>query len=94
MVEYLYNCLRAEAGEDIAITAAITDDKGVVISKNCTLTLLSDTDEIVTIDGNYIDNEWLFIVEAKHTEGLKGRYWYSIKYQGNSLSFKEPIYLV
>ena len=94
MVEYLYNCIRAVAGQDIAITAAITDDEGATITKNCSLTLHDDNGEIVTVEGNYINDEWLFIVEAKYTKGLKGRYWYCIRYMGNNLCFKEPIYLI
>lgn len=94
MVEYLHNCIRAVAGQEIAITAAITDENGIIITKNCTLTLHDDKGEIVTVDGVCTDNEWLFTIDAKDTVGLKGRHFYCIRYEGNNLCFKEPIYLV
>lgn len=96
MIEYLYNAIRALAGNDIAITAAITDDSGIAITENCSL-MFHDKDRetmIATIPGNYVNDEWLFIIPAELTKGLNGRYWYCIKHENSSLCFIEPIYLV
>lgn len=35
MIEYLYNAIRATTGDDITITADITDDNGKYIDSGC-----------------------------------------------------------
>ena len=96
MIEYLYNAIRAAAGNDIAITALITDDSGVDITEGCSL-MLHDKDRetmIAQFYGDYVNGEWLFIIPAEITRGLNGRYWYCIKHNNSNLCFIEPIYLV
>lgn len=95
MIEYLYNAIRAAAGNDLAITAEITDDNGVTIESGCKL-VFHDKDRdtmLAEIAGNYVDGEWMFIIPAELTKGLSGRYWYCIRCNESSLCFKEPIYL-
>lgn len=96
MIEYLYDAIRATAGEEIAIAVVITDDLGEAITEGCSFTVYSDECALYTVEGEYITdfNEWLFNVPAEITEGKKGRFWYSIGYHGVNLSFKQPLYLV
>ena len=98
MIEYLYNAIRAHAGNDIVLSAIITDDEGNNITGKVTLAL-HDKDRktmIAKFDGTFSEEtgEWTFLIQKEHTEGLNGRYWYCIMYEGNALCFKEPIYLV
>lgn len=94
MVEYLYDCIRATAGEDITITAKISEEDGTAIIENCTLALFDDNGVIITVYGTYEEDLWQFTIPANITEGMYGRYWYSVKYKDSSLCFAEPIYLV
>ena len=96
MIEYLYNAIRAHAGNDIVIAANITDEGGNDIATGCTL-VLHDKDRktmIAKVDGSYSEGEWTFLIPAAITKGLNGRYWYCFQQDGNALCFKEPIYLV
>ncbi len=95
MIEYLYNAIRAAAGNDIAVTAVITDDSGAAITEGCSL-MLHDKDKemIAQFTGDYVNDEWLFTIPAEITRGLNGRYWYCIKHYDSNLCFMEPIYLV
>ena len=94
MIEYIYDCIRATAGEDITITANITDANGTQIISDCSLKFTAG-DTIIIADG-VCDEEgiWMFTIPANYTEGLKGRYWYEILCGEASVSFAEPIYLV
>lgn len=97
MIEYLYNAIRATAGQDITISAEITNDEGGIITSGCHIMLFNPDKELIdTFDGEYNadDKEWNFTIAAKATEGLHGRYWYCICYHNSNLCFKEPIYLV
>lgn len=97
MIEYLYNAIRATAGQDIAIEARITDEDGNVLTESCGFMLHDkNKDMIIDVDGEYLEEEdvWRFIVPAYVTEGLKGRYWYCICHAGQSVCFYQPIYLV
>lgn len=94
MIEYLYNAIRATAGEDIVITAEITDDSGECLAADCAL-MLWDKDNLITAaSGELIDNIWYFTIPADTTTGLIGRYWYCICHNHSKLQFKQPIYLV
>jgi hypothetical protein len=94
MIEYLYNAIRATAGEDIVIAANITDDEGNVIT-NCDskFTLFDDEGELFAISGSCSDC-WEYNIPAIMTQELKGRYWYCICANGSTLQFKQPIYFV
>lgn len=96
MIEYLHDAIRATAGEDIEIVAILTDSQGNSISENCSLSLyLREGGPLFNTNGTFIEEfgTWQFIIPAEETEGLEGRYWYSISHEDESLSFKQPIYL-
>lgn len=98
MIEYLYNAIRAHAGNDIVLSAIITDDEGNNITEGITLAFHDkDRDTMIAkFDGTFSEEtgEWTFAILKEYTEGLNGRYWYCIQKDGNALCFKEPIYLV
>ena len=93
-IEYLYDCIRATAGNEIPITAVITDDNGDIITEGCGLMLHNDTEMIAKINGVYINDEWCFTIPAEATKNLSGRFWYCICHNDANLCFKQPIYLM
>ena len=94
MIEYLYDCIRASAGQEILISAKLTNDDGSLITENCFLNLYdTNGDHFYKTAGTVANGLWIFSVPADVTEGFKGRYWYCIGHNGSSLCFKEPIYL-
>ena len=96
MIEYLYDAIRAVAGQDIQINALITDDKENLITEGCCVMLHGEDTNICSVDGEFIPevNEWGFTIPGEMTQGLKGRYFYCIQHDGCNLCFKQPIYLV
>lgn len=94
MIEYLYDAIRATAGEDITISAKLTEDDGTPIENVCRVRLYDDKEMIYYAPGNLIDNIWYFTIPGEITEGLSGRYWYAICQDGLTISFKQPLYLV
>lgn len=97
MVEYLYDCIRATAGEDIGLTAIIENDNGEPITEHCHVMLFDkDNTLIYTGNGLYIDdlNEWQFTIPGEITKEKTGRYWYRICSSVQSLCFKQPIYFI
>lgn len=98
LVEYLYDAIRAVAGQDIIINAFITDDQEVSITTGCSLVLYDKTanETLLSIEGKYLPDNlmWEFNIPAIETKGLNGRYWYAIQYEGNAMCFKQPIYLL
>lgn len=94
MTEFLYDCIKAVAGEDINIGAQITDVDGNNITSGCSLLFINKNfNTIAEYAGTYADGTWTFTIPAEATKGMEGRYWYRIKYNDNSLSFAAPIYL-
>lgn len=95
MVEYLYNTIRAVSGEDIEVSAFITDPSDVPITQDCSLSFWDNEKELIEVQGNYLSDAlgWSFIVPSDITKGLKGRYWYCLRREGKDLCFKQPIYL-
>lgn len=93
MIEYLYDCVRATAGQDICICAVITDDAGDAITEGCSFMIHDDNNVLVEVDGVYNGELWSFDVPAEDTKGLHGRYWYCISRANSNLCFKTPIYL-
>lgn len=96
MVEYLYNCIRATAGDKVEISAIIETDAGEPITEHCHI-MLFDKDNLTllsTIDGQYVEETglWQFALPAELTAGKLGRYWYRICAREGSLCFKQPIY--
>lgn len=94
MIEYLYNAIRATAGEDITIAAEITDNSGFCVNDGCALMLWDDEKLLTSVDGVLIDDLWNFTIPGDATSGLKGRYWYCVCHYHSKLQFKEPIYFV
>lgn len=95
MIEYLYNAIRATAGEDITISAIVKDEAGNDITSGCHLNLYNDEERMSSFDGVYIAGCWEFTIPAAETANLSGRYWYCLCSQEHSkLNFKQPIYLV
>jgi len=94
MIEYLYNCIRATAGQDVGISAIIESSSGAPITEGCHIMLLNKEQQLLaTYDGSHIaDGLWTFIIPAKETEGKAGRYWYKICTHQESLCFTQPIY--
>jgi hypothetical protein len=95
LIEYVYNAIRATAGEDNYICAVITDDTGEAILDCYThLMIYDDLSLIATVDGSCIDGVWEFYLSPSITSGLQGRYWYCICADNESLCFKQPIYFI
>lgn len=97
MVEYLYDAIRAVAGQEIQIEAYITDENENFITEGCKFVLhdKDGTQLLLTKDGRY-DTEymnWVFELAPEETEGLSGRYMYCIQHNDSNLCFKQPIYL-
>lgn len=93
MVEYLYDAIKAVAGQDIGVSARITDDDGVV-AENCRLVLHSDTSDIGSVEGLYLpeDELWAFVIPAEMTNGLKGgRMIRNLGYQLESLAIVDAM---
>lgn len=94
MTEFLYDAIKAVAGEDINIGAQITDADGKDITSGCSLLFIDkEYNTIAQYEGTYADSAWTFTIPAEATKGMEGRYWYRIKYNDESLSFAAPIYL-
>lgn len=94
MIEYLYDAIRATAGEAITIAAEITNENGDCITEQCGLMLSDDNGLIVKVNGSLVNDTWNFIISAEATANLHGRYWYCICKNNKSLCFKQPIYLI
>lgn len=95
MIEYLYDAIRATAGEDITISAKITDAFGVPVTEGCHINLYDDEKQLTSISGTFNNDLWEFTIPAAETANLTGRYWYCVcSTTHNKLNFKQPIYLV
>lgn len=92
MVEYLYDAIKAVAGQEIVINAFITDEKEETITENCSLVLYDQDGDtmLIKVPGVYLPKDfiWEFRVPAEITMGLKGRYWYYIMNSDSNLCFK------
>ena len=94
MIEYLYNAIRASAGTDLTIAAQVLDSAGNPITEGCELVLHLNDESMLTVDGEFSNDIWVFIIPAKYTVNLKGRSWYCVKHNDEQLCFKQPIYFV
>jgi hypothetical protein len=95
MIEYIYDIIRATSGEDITISARITDEAGTPITSGCGLRIFDKDESFITrIEGTCVGEMWSFTVPGELTENMKGKYWYCMCQDGKALSFKEPLYLV
>lgn len=97
MVEYLYDAIRAVAGQEIKVEAFITDENENIITEDCTFALhdKAGTEMLLTKAGTYLPefNTWEFVLAPEETKGLNGRYLYCIQHKNSNLCFKQPIYL-
>lgn len=93
MVEYLYNCIRASAGQDITIISNIEENK-VDVTEGCGFMLHIDEDNAIVFGGEFKEGLWYFTIPAEYTKELKGRYWYCLTKNGSTLCFKQPIYFM
>lgn len=95
MVEYIFDVIKASAGEDIVITARITDEGNDSIY-GTNFYLLDDEGKVVyTAVGSYVEEDiWTFEIPSTITQGLSGRFWYYVTGDNRGLNFKTPIYLV
>lgn len=93
MVEYLFDAIKAVAGETFTVAAEITNDVGNPITEQCNLVIYdADGKEIGEAAGTLMEDIWNFNIPATLTSGLSGRYWYCIKCGTESLNFKQPLY--
>lgn len=89
MIEYLFNTIVASAGEDAVISAVVRDNFGDVVTSGAELMLYSDTSLLETIKGKFDGEAWNFTIPAGNR---KGRFFYSISVNNESLCFKQAIY--
>lgn len=97
MIEYLYDAIRADAGQELVVSATITTDDSQPLTSGCSFCLYNDKGEVQEVQGSFNTNtsEWNFVVPERVMQELPtGRYWYCIKFNNQSLSFKQPLYLV
>lgn len=98
MVEYLYNAVMATSGDEVVINAYITNENEELITENCNLVIYDGTtNEVIVIVNGLYDTDasvWDFVVSQEITTGLNGRFMYNIEYEGDALSFKQPIYFM
>ena len=98
MIEYLYDAIKAVAGQEIKVNAYITDDEEKLINEDCYFVLYDPTGARVMakVSGSFLTDYqmWEFVLSAEMTEGCKGRFWYCISHNNANLNFKQPIYLM
>ena len=94
MIEYIHDAIRATAGNTLAIAAEITDDSGNQVIAGCAMMIFNNEELIITADGEYLEEQWIFTIPAEATKNLKGRYSYCICQENTKLCFKQPIYFV
>lgn len=96
MVEYLYDAIKATAGEDIPIIMEIRNPEGELVTEGCGFSIHCEDGQICRVEGTYSESEqiWRFVIPAELTKGHTGRHYYCVCKEDGTLSFKTPIYLV
>ena len=89
MIEYLFNAIIASADEDAVISAVVKDNFGDHVTSGAVLMLYSDSSLLETFKGKFDGEVWNFTIPASR---YKGRYFYSIGVNNESLCFKQAIY--
>lgn len=94
MIEYLYDVIRAVAGQEIVVNATVKDAYGEPITENCDM-LIHIGDEMIKSASEYdeVQGMWAFSFPAEATQGLEGRFEYCIQHEGENMCFMTPIYL-
>lgn len=96
MIEYLNSAIRATKGEDTTVEAFIKDNSGNILQGIFHLRIY-DKDRFIGIYNGALqeDGAYKFIIPAKVTSGLSGRYFYCICDNANkTYCFKQPIYFI
>lgn len=98
MIEYLYDTIRASAGDTITLTARVTDNDGNCVEEPCHIMIFDNDNMLFKVDGTLLSIDaleeklWLFTIPSNKTAGLNGRYWYCVCCGETKLCFKHPIY--
>lgn len=93
MIEYLYDTIRAAAGDYVDITAEVKDDNGNNITEGVVFMLYDNEEKLlISVNGDYINGEWAFHLPIGTLP--KGKYFYSISADGVKLCFNKRFYLV
>ena len=94
MIDYIFDAIKAKAGEDIEVSAFITDEEDNFVTAGCSFVLYGkDGDKFYECEGTCSENMTCFVIPAEETKGLKGRYWYTINEDGKTMNFFKPFYL-
>lgn len=94
MVEYLYDAIRVNAGEDFSVAAVVPEETG---EEKCSMKIFDESGaEVLEIPGEYDaeNSYWMFAAQRSDTEGFSGHYKYCIYDRGISLQFEQPLYFV
>lgn len=96
MIEYIYDTIKATAGEDIPIIVEVRDPEGNLVTEGCGISIHCEDEQVCRIPGEYSASEqiWKFVIPAEATKGHKGRHYYCVCKEDGTLNFKTPIYLV
>ena len=97
MIEYLYDAIRAVAGQDTEVYALFANGDGTFVSEGCKFVLHKPGGEMIAeVEGEYNPEtgQWTFNVPGEATKGLKGRFKYCFQHDGSNLCFLKPFYLV
>lgn len=97
MIEYLYDAIRATAGQDVPVYATFANDDGTFMSEGVVFMLHNpDGSHLATVEGSYNaeTGQWTFTVPGKVTAGRTGRHLYCFQQDGSELCFKKPYYLM
>lgn len=98
MIEYLYDGIRAVAGQDIRVNCYIVDEVEEPITEGCVFVLHDKDGEtmIAECEGVFLTDNlmWEFVIPADATLGKEGRYWYCIQHENENLCFTQPFYLM
>lgn len=93
MIEYLYNAIRATAGDTAEVAVIITDENNNFIKENVYFMLFDINDNLITsVNGDFTGSEWIFNVPTTGLE--KGNYYYCLAHNDEKLCFKQAFYLV
>lgn len=96
MIEYIYDAIKAVAGQDIDITAIITNEQNEPITSGCCLMFHANGEDMYKAEGVFQSEigSWVFTIPAEITKGMSGRYEYCIQHNGENLCFRQPFYLI
>lgn len=96
MIEYIDDMIKATSGEDICLLAKAVDAYGDNL-EGCYFCLFDNDDNKLFMIQGFLneDNVFEFYIPEIATEGMKGKFWYSVTDENDiSLCFKSPIYFV